>query len=331
MRFLSNITFLIVALATAASCGGKNPIDPDPPAGLQLQLSCPAAIVREATTPQGTELHFDAPRPTGGREPFNVQCEPGSSRTFAIGETAVRCTATDAEMARASCEFRVTVRVSRTIAKTRFVAFGDSITQGQVSPASSFTIVEPLESYPHKLEQMLRTQYPAHEIVVLNSGFGGETAARGLVRLPGVLDAERPDVLLLQEGTNGLLPSTLGGRINNLRSMVAVARQRNVEVVLANLLPVRSPHTDPRPTKPDAVTEFNRRLVSIAAEFGIGPPLDLYSIFAANPNLIGVDGLHPTRDGYTRIAEAFRDEIVRRYGGGVQTSSLDFSTMRRTR
>ena len=31
-------------------------------------------------------------------------------------------------------------------------------------------------------------------------------------------------------------------------------------------------------------------------------------------HLIGADGLHPTVEGQTRIAEAFRDEIVRRYG-----------------
>ncbi len=30
-------------------------------------------------------------------------------------------------------------------------------------------------------------------------------------------------------------------------------------------------------------------------------------------NLLGADGLHPTIEGQTRIAEAFRDEIVRRY------------------
>lgn len=281
---------------------------------------------RDATSPQGTDVHFDAPSPTGGRQPYTVQCEPGSGSVFAIGETTVTCTARDANNSQASCGFGITVRVGQTLAKKKFVAFGDSITEGQVSPAATFTIVEPLESYPYKLEQMLRARYAAQEPSVVNSGFGGETIARGLLRLPEVLNAETPEVLLLQEGTNGLLPSTVAGRADGLRSMVALTRQRNIDVVLANLLPVRSPHTDPRPTKPEAVIEFNRRVDLIAAEFGIGPVLDLYSIFEANPGLIGVDGLHPTRDGYTRIAEAFRDEIVRRYGS-ESTTSLRFSTM----
>ena len=64
MRLLSNTTFLIAVLAAAAACGGKIPIQPDPPPpGPQLQLSCPTAMVREATSPQGTDVHFDAPDP----------------------------------------------------------------------------------------------------------------------------------------------------------------------------------------------------------------------------------------------------------------------------
>jgi acyl-CoA thioesterase-1 len=332
MRFLSNTTFLIVVLATTAGCGGKTPIQPPPPPppAPPLEMACPTAIVRDATTAAGTDVHFDAPVPTGGREPVNVQCDPGSSSIFPIGDTPVRCTATDADMKQAACEFKVTVRVPYTITRTKYLAFGDSITEGQVSPSALFTLIEPLESYPYKLEQMLRSRYHAQEVMIFNRGIGGETTARGLARLPGVLDAEKPDVLLLQEGTNGLLPSTVAGRAADLRSMVAAARERKIDVVLANLLPVGPPHTDSRPTKSAAIIELNQRLESIAAGFGIGPPLDLYSIFRASPDLIGMDGLHPTRDGYTRIAEAFRDEIVRRYDAPSPTS-LGSTTLRRAR
>src|SRR5918993_516048 len=154
MRLLSNTTFLIAMLATAAGCGGRTPIQPDPP-GPQLALACPAGITREATSPQGTDVHFDAPTPTGGRAPHTVQCDPGSSSIFAIGETTVRCTATDADMAQASCGFPVTVHASQTIPKTQFTAFGDSITEGAISLAPLIMLDGP-ETYPFKLEQMLR-------------------------------------------------------------------------------------------------------------------------------------------------------------------------------
>ena len=91
---------------------------------------------------------------------------------FAIGETAVRCTATDADMAQASCGFGVTVRVSQTIAKTKFMAFGDSITEGAVSLAP-LIMLGPPDTYPFKLEQMLLEQYPSQPIVVSESGHRG--------------------------------------------------------------------------------------------------------------------------------------------------------------
>ncbi len=270
-------------------------------------------LVREATTPQGTDVHWDAPAPAGGRQPVNVRCEPASGSIFAVGESTVRCSATDAEMRQASCTFGVSVTISSPLGRTRFVAYGDSITQGQVRSVGFAAVIEPLESYPYKLEQILRSRYPAQDVIVVNAGFGGEVPAEGAARLPGVLDAEHPDVLLLQEGTNGLTTARVTSYGNHLRTMVSVARQRNIDVIIATLLPVGPPHTDSRPTKRDAIIQLNRRIEAIAAEFGVGPALDLYSAFEDNPGLLDFDGLHPTRAGYTRIAELFADEVIRRY------------------
>jgi lysophospholipase L1-like esterase len=310
---------VISALVAASACGGTSPIQPPPPS-TAFQLSCPMPLVREATVPQGTGVHWDAPVPTGGRQPSTVQCDPGSGSTFEVGATTVRCSATDAEMRQASCTFGVTVRVSKRLTRTRFVAYGDSITQGQVRSIGFATVVEPLESYPYKLEQILRGRYPAQEVIVVNSGYGGEEPADGVARLPRVLDAERPEVLLIQEGVNGLTTARMPSHANHLRTMVSLARQRNIDVIIATLLPVGPPHTDSRPTKRAAVIQLNQRIEAIAAEFGIGPPLDLYSAFEANPGLLDFDGLHPTRAGYTRIAELFADEVIRRYDQQGQTS-----------
>jgi lysophospholipase L1-like esterase len=313
------LPIVIAASLAAGACGGKSPIQPSPPPP-ELQLSCPVALIREATTPQGTDVHWDVPKPTGGRDPINVQCDPGSGSIFEVGESTVRCSATDAEMRQVSCTFRVTVRVSRLLARTRFVAFGDSITQGQVLSIGFAMAIELLESYPYKLEQLLRSRYPAQDIQVVNSGHGGEEPADGVARLPGVLDGEHPEVLLIQEGINGLTTARVTSYGNHLRTMVSLARQRNVDVIIATLLPVRPPHTDSRPTKRAAVTQLNQRIEAIAAEFGIGLPLDLYSAFEANPSLLDFDGLHPTRAGYTRIAELFAAEVIRRHDKQGQTS-----------
>jgi lysophospholipase L1-like esterase len=323
MRLLSNITFLVAALMFVG-CGGT-PIQPTPSESA-LQISCPSSAVREATTPQGTSVQWDEPRVSGGRPPYSVQCNPGSGSVFAVGDSVVQCSATDADMKQAACTFAITVRVSRMLAKTHFLAFGDSITAGQV-PIAGLMMVDLLDSYPYKLEQMLRGRYPAQDIMVDNSGYGGETPPEGVIRLPGVLDARHPEVLLLQEGTNGLTTARVTAYAASLRSMVLMTRARGIDVILANVLPVGPPHTNSRPTKREAVLQLNQRIEAIAAELGIGAPLDLYAAFVANPQLIGSDGLHPTRDGYTRIAELFAVEVVRRYGRGAGVSSTSQSLL----
>jgi hypothetical protein len=52
----------------------------------------------------------------------------------------------------------VSVRVSQMLAKTKFTAFGDSITEGVVSLAP-FIMLGPPDTYPLKLEQMLLQRY----------------------------------------------------------------------------------------------------------------------------------------------------------------------------
>ena len=275
--------------------------------------------MREATSPEGTDVHFDEPAIVGGTPPFRIECAPGSGSIFGVGEHTVTCTVTDAAMAQGSCGFAVTVRVSRSLAKTRFVAFGDSITDGAVSLVPMISLIES-ETYPFKLEQLLRTRYPASDITVINEGHGGEDPRGGVIRMPAVLQAHRPDVVLLHEGTNAL---TSEDRVSlwatHLRTMVSIARDSNADVIIANILPVFPPHVTSRPNKPEFVIQLNRRIDSIAHEFDIAPVVDLYSEFLANRHLIGVDGLHPTRDGQTRMAEMFFAEIVRRYGIESQT------------
>jgi len=285
--------------------------------------------VRDATTPEGTDVHFDAPSPTGGREPYNVQCESGSGSIFAIGENTVKCTATDADMARASCEFAVTVRVLQTLAKTRFVAFGDSITEGAVTLAPRLMLEGP-ETYPFKLEQMLLQRNPSQAIVVVNEGKGGETTPRGALRLPSVISAHQPEVVLLFEGVNNINGLSTSTQASALRAMIMEAQGRNVQVIIATILPMLPASGQYRPTTAAKIQALNAEIFALAVQHNLGSPVDLFAIFEASPGLMGSDGLHPSAQGQTRIAEAFRDEIVRRYDNR-STTSLHFSTMRSTR
>jgi lysophospholipase L1-like esterase len=316
MRSLSNITILVATLV-AASCG--SPIDPDPSPG-QLQVSCPLPIVREATGPQGTDVSFDAPTPTGGRAPYTVECTPGSAGTFPIGETNVRCTATDADRAQTSCGFPITVRVSQTIARTTFMAFGDSITEGAISLAPVMMLAG-TETYPFKLEQMLLQRYPTQPLVVINRGIGGETTRGGAQRVASTLDADRPQVMLLLEGINNINGLATTTQVANLRTIITEAKKRGVDVLIATVLPILPTSRLYQPGNTDSkIQALNTQIFALANEYGLGSPVDLFAIFKADTSLMGSDGLHPTAQGQTRIAEAFRDEIVRRYDVRSTTS-----------
>ncbi len=323
------MAILLAWLLATSACGGKSPIPPTP-ATPKLQLVSPTQLVRDATSPIGTDVIFDYPKPTGGREPYQVTCDPGPGTIFPIGETAVSCTATDADMAQASCGFTVRVRVPQTIAKTKFVAFGDSITVGAVSLVP-FIRLALSETYPDKLEQFLRQRYPAQEIVVLNRGVGGEQTTRGATRLPGVLDADHPQVVLILEGINASWALTVNRQADAIRSMIVTSQQRGVDVILATVMAV-TPEWEANGHAGAIlrIKELNARIKQMAAEFKLGPVVDLYALFEANPQLLGVDGLHPTAQGQTRISEAFAEEIVRRYDmpSADEGSSGELSTLR---
>ncbi len=270
-------------------------------------------MVRDATSPQGTDVHFDAATPTSGRPPYTVECSPGSGSTFAIGDTTVRCAGIDADKAQGSCEFKVTVRVSRTLSKTKFTAFGDSIAEGKVSLVPVISLALP-DAFPGKLEGILSQRYVGQTIVVSNQGISGERLDQGAARLPALLDAEKPEVVLILEGVNAVWIRSTSAQAENLRSMVTAARDRHVDVILATVMPVTTEwENDRHPGSMSRIRALNRRIFDLAAEFQL-PVVDLFSVFEANMHLIGQDGLHPTVEGQTRIAEAFADEIARRYG-----------------
>jgi lysophospholipase L1-like esterase len=294
----------------AAACGGS-PNRPTP----TFSLECPPRA--DAATPSfgGTEVSFEV-TPIGGRPPAAVVCTPASGSTFPIGDTTVSCTATDAASQTTSCSFPVVVTRTPTLAWTRFLAFGDSITEGKTSAAPDVLWqLDFPDAYPGQLQQMLAARYAAQTIDVLNRGRGGETLPDGRRRLPGVLDADQPEVLLLLEGVNNIAGLTRTGRdlAADLENMVREARRRNIQVLIATLLPVGDQWEARFPGTQEAIRTLNEKIPRIAARNDLGSPVDLYTVFSQAPSLLGMDGVHPTPTGYTRMAEVFFDAIAQRY------------------
>ena len=306
----------LVLLVVTAACGETTPTAPSVVVnvegpGFLTPLTCPATIDRVINGTGEVLVSFSLPT-AGGQEATKSSCSPASGSMFRIGTTTVTCSATEAPDLVSSCTFMVRV-TSRSLAATRFVAFGDSITSGIVSTAlATPTLAGNPISYPAQLQDSLVERYPDQDFTVINAGVGGEDSAQGRARLPGVLDAFRPEVLLLLEGINRLELTGAARVASNLDAMVAAGRSRGAIVLLATLTPVGNIKEIQRPGVRAAIVDLNRRIWQIARDRRLGSVVDLFAVFERNPSLIGRDGLHPTVAGYRVMADEFLGAIVSR-------------------
>lgn len=216
------------------------------------------------------------------------------------------------------------------LAATRFVAYGDNITEGFVQRCPGTTAASSSSrigfflaqgraqpsptAYPAQLQEMLEQRYPAQTITVINEGSGGEDVQAGVTNLPRVLTTDMPQVLLLQEGINTLNTSHAEGIplvVDGLRTMIQEARSRSITVLAGTLLPERPGGCRAYDFDQDhddiiAANVQIRRMIGLEGAILV----DLYEAFNGHTaRLIGEDGLHPNAEGYVKIAETFFDSI----------------------
>lgn len=205
-----------------------------------------------------------------------------------------------------------TAKIPR-LSRTRFLAYGDSFTAGEVTSPVAVTpsgihsmILIPAASYPSQLQAQLRTTYASQgsSIVVHNGGEPSERILDGIQRFQGVFDLYRPEVVLIQEGANGLPqvgPDTSTGL---MRIMVQAAKTGGARVLVGSMIP----QVPGRPRAITALSEllaYNTVLQIMCTQEGV-TYVDLYNpMLPEASTLIGADGLHPTEAGYRRMADLF--------------------------
>jgi lysophospholipase L1-like esterase len=281
-------------------------------------ISCPANSQTPASGGQPTPVNYDVPVAQNGQAPVTVTCAPASGSAFAVGDTPVTCTATDALAQSGTCSFVVSVTAVPQISVTQIVAYGDSLTEGVTSPDPTMLLLNLPDSYPMKLQPLLSARYTDQAIVVFNEGCSGEFAnaptrncAGGVERLPGVLVRDKPQLLLLMHGANDLNnEKPISGVIGALERMIGEAQRRGIAVIVASL-PPQNPKGS-RGHGADDLPEFSRRVGRMAADEG-AIFLDLFNLMGTHVGYIGVDGLHPTPTGYQKIAELWQEEIQRHF------------------
>jgi lysophospholipase L1-like esterase len=264
-------------------------------------------------------VSYPLPVPATQHPPVSVACAPGPEAPLPVGSNFVVCTAVDS-VGSASCTFRVDVtRPARQIKYTRFLAFGDSQTEGFLREPPEWELVRmplyvsPTENYPYKLQAMLRQRYGRDDIVVINEGLGGETVIEAQDRIIRTIANTTPQVLLLLHGYNEVRNIPLADARDAFRAIIRSAQVRGVEVALATLFQVSDALEESRPGTQDLIADLNARLRSLAASLDLPGVVDLEVAFGQEGSWLGSDGLHPTPSGYQLVAETFRDHLINRF------------------
>jgi lysophospholipase L1-like esterase len=156
------------------------------------------------------------------------------------------------------------------------LAFGDSITYG--------TGAAEADSYPAQLERLIGRR-------VVRAGVPGEVSAQALARLPGALEEHQPRLLVLCIGGNDFLRNLGKAQVAaNVQTMVAMARQRGIDVVLMG-----TPEKGLTVTPPAFYAEIAEQ-IGIPYEGGVIGKILRDSTLKSDP-------IHPNAAGYRLIAE----------------------------
>lgn len=200
-----------------------------------------------------------------------------------------------------------------TLSRTRFLAFGDSLTAGEVtapvtvggSSPNFKMIVVGTASYPSQLLSLTLSRYTtqASSLSMTNAGKPGETVQDGAARFPDAFASSQANVVLLMEGVNGL--PFVGPDLSTefVRGMAQVAKTGGARVFVGSMVPTISGRQ--RSQSPSDLVAYNAKLQQMAVAEG-AVYVDLYNtLLAEATTVIGADGLHPTEVGYKRIADMF--------------------------
>jgi lysophospholipase L1-like esterase len=309
----------VIAALWLAGCGG--PSGPGPlPQPSPPQITCATGVTVSNVTAPVQAVSFTAPTVTGGAAPVSVSCSPASGSEFPLGDSPVTCIASDAQGRQATCSFTVAVR-HRTFALTRYLAFGDSMTEGENGrPINFIPIIDIANAYPTFLQGLFAARMPGQAITVVNAGRGGERITQNDERLKGAIAAAQAQVLLFLEGANDILGNESASKIAGaVEDSIRTARSRGVEYVfVSTLLPTAPENCVNQPgaprcrgdVAPGLIQETNGLIRQLVP--GSGAHLvDPYAEFLANrSSYIDIDGLHLRPAGNQALATAFWNRML---------------------
>ncbi len=171
-------------------------------------------------------------------------------------------------------------------ARPRVVALGDSLTAGLGLDAAS--------AYPALLQNRLTADGFDYEVV--NAGVSGDTSAGGLSRLDWALNGDVRVLIVALGGNDGLRALPPEELQQNLATIIEKAQARRITVILAGM---EAPPNFGR----DYVVKFHRVYPELANRYHVAFVPFLLEGVAGSETLNQRDGIHPTAEGATIVAD----------------------------
>lgn len=183
------------------------------------------------------------------------------------------------------------------------MVLGDSLSAAYKIPSA--------DGWVHLLAARLADR--KYDYRVVNASIPGDTSAGGLSRLPGVLERERPAILILELGANdGLQGLPLERMKANLAKMIRQARAAGARVLLVG---VRMP--------PNYGPVFTARFAAVYRELGAEEHVslvpELLKGVAEHRSLMQSDGLHPLAVAEPRLLENVWPTLLPLLAGAAET------------
>ena len=212
------------------------------------------------------------------------------------------------------------------ISVTKYLAFGDSLTEGQNGRAGLHgeRVIDVPNAYPTKLQASLNVEYPGQGITVPNYGRGGESVGDAAnQRLEDALAREKPGALLLLEGYNNLLNTcAFGVSITaacsqaitavgfGIRDLIRIGKrpEYGVRYIFVSTMTPPGPYLGIPPDRRigiDAIVATNTAIANTVRSEGV-TLVDTYPRFIGHEaEYVDQDGLHLRPAGYQALAESF--------------------------
>lgn len=191
-----------------------------------------------------------------------------------------------------------------------FLAFGDSITNGQATTGDG-------QGYTGQLERMLDAHFAKARVI--NDGVDSSGSDRGDSRIGDALAGGRPAFTLVLYGTNDWSDSRCEKppcfTISSLRSMVQKVKAAGGFAFVGTLLMTNlGDGFRASPQRNAWITAQNEFIRQMATEEGV-VLVDLYAAFERSPlpySELFADYIHPSAKGYTLMAQTWFDAITKK-------------------